>query len=555
MMRRWCFVRRSALHAPWPSVVCAAVSLALFLPASAAAQRVAGPTLVIPFDGGTDPRASWMGEGVALLLADDLNTMGGDAITRDERLRALEHLQVPVRATLTRGTVIKIGQLVGAATVVSGRLDFDDDQLAVHVEALRIDTGRVSADFAERGQLAQLLATIERTARRLLPASNVPTALVEQQHPPLPAFENFVKGLLAETPAIQVGYLEKAIAIDPRFDRARLALSAAHADTGNWDASRTAALAVPEGSGLRRRAQFAAALAELNLARYDEAFGRWQGMASQSAAPELFNNLGVVQLRRGASPQTGKATYYFNKAVELNPGSADYTFNLGYAYWQEQDYPAAVYWLREAVRRQPADADAHFVLAASLKATSAGTEADREGELARRLSAGYEESGPPPAGELVPKQLERVREYLDRPGAARTDSTMALTERREQRELAGFHLERGRRLFEKEDDRSALAELQRAIYLSPYQAEAHLLVGRLHLRAGRTREAIDALKISLWSEETPAAHVVLGEAFLQAKDPEAAAREAERALEMAPGLGDATRLLERARGGPVVSPR
>jgi tetratricopeptide (TPR) repeat protein len=510
---------------------------------------------VIPFDGGTDPRASWMGEGVALLLADDLNTMGGDAITRDERVHALERLQVPARATLTRGTVIKIGQLVGAATVVSGRLDFVGDALAVHVEAIRIDTGRVSADFAERGPLTDVLATIERTARRLLPASTVPTAVVEQQHPPLPAFENFVKGLLAETPAIQVGFLEKAIAIDSRFDRARLALSAAHAEVGNWEASRTAALAVPEASRLRPRAQFAAALAELNLERYDEAFGRWQSIAGQSPAAEVFNNLGVVQLRRRATPQTGKATYYFNKAVEFNPGSADYTFNLGYAYWQEQDYPAAVYWLREAVRRQPADADAHFVLAASLRATNAVTEADREGELARRLSAGYEEGGRPDAGESVPKRLERIREYLERPGAARADSTMVSTERREQRELAGFHLDRGRRFFEKEDDRSALTELQRAIYLSPYQAEAHLLVGRLHLRAGRTREAIDALKISLWIEETPAAHIVLGEAFLQAKDPDAAAREAERALDMAPGLGDATKLLERARGGPVASPQ
>ena len=517
-----------------------------------AAQRVAGPTLIVPFDGGSDPRASWMGEGVALLLADDLNGLGGDAITRDERIRALERLQVPARATLTRGTVIKIGQLVGAATVVTGRLDFDGDALAVHVEAIRIDTGRVTADFAERGRLTDLLATIERIARRLLPASTVPTAVVEQQHPPLSAFENFVKGLIAETPSTQVGYLEKAIALDPNFDRARLALAAAQAEVSNWEGSRSAALGVPETSRLRRRAQFAAGVAELNLERYDDAFKRWQQLATEAPAAEIFNNLGVVQLRRGANAQTGKATYFFNKAVELNNGSEDYTFNLGYAYWMEQDYPAAVYWLREAVRRQPADADAHFVLAAALKATNAPTEAERERELARRLSAGYEESEDASATDGVPQRLERVREYLERPGAARSDSVLTSTERRDQSELAAFHLDRGRRFFEREDDRSALTELQRAIYLSPYQAEAHLLLGRLHLRAGRTKEAIDALKISLWSEETPAAHVVLGEAFLQMKDLEAARKEAERALELAPGMTGAMELLTKTR---TTSPR
>ena len=536
------------------AVCCTAFLVGHLFAIPASAQRIAGPTLIVPFDGGSDPRASWMGEGVALLLADDLNGMGGDAITRDERVRALERLQVPARATLTRGTIIKIGQLVGAATVVTGRLEFDGDALAVHAAAIRIDTGRVSADFAERGPLNDLLATIERVARRLLPASTVPSAVVEQQHPPLAAFENFVKGLIAETPSTQIGFLEKAIALDPHFDRARLALAAAQAEGANWEGARTAALAVPESSRLRRRAQFAAAVAELNLQRYDDAFKRWQQMATEAAAPEVFNNLGVVQLRRGATAQAGKATYYFNKAVEMNAASADYYFNLGYAYWEEQDYPAAVYWLREAVRRQPADADAHFVLAAALKATNATTEADRERELARKLSAGYEEERAA-AAEPVPKHLERVRGYLERPGAARAESVLTSTERRDQTELAAFHLDRGRRFFQREDDRSALTELQRAIYLSPYQAEAHLLLGRLHLRAGRTREAINALKISLWSEETPAAHVALGEAYLQAKDPDAAREEAERALQLAPGLPGATELLARVRSAPAGSPQ
>src|SRR4029453_11872844 len=102
---------------------------------------------------------------------------------------ALEPLQVPAPPTLTRGTIIKIGQLVGAATVVTGRLEFDGDAMAVHAAAIRIDTGGVGAAFAERGPLNDLLATIERVARRLLPASTVPSAVVEQQHPPLAALD------------------------------------------------------------------------------------------------------------------------------------------------------------------------------------------------------------------------------------------------------------------------------------------------------------------------------------------------------------------------------
>ena len=48
-----------------------------------------------------------------------------------------------------------------------------------------------------------------------------------------------------------------------------------------------------------------------------------------------------------------------------------------------------------------------------------------------------------------------------------------------------------------------MTELRRVVYLSPYEAQAHLLIGRIHLRAGRPQEAVNALKISIWSEDTP----------------------------------------------------
>ena len=523
-----------------------AVAFVAAAPDMAQAQKVAtGRLLVAPFETGREPRASWLGEGVAVLLADDLNGLGADAIARDERVRAFDRLQVPLQATLTRGTVIKIGQLVGAATVVTGRVDLVDRTLAVHVQSLRIDTGRISLEFDERGTLEDLMAIVERAARRLVPAATATRP--DGPRPPLPAFEQYVRGLLAETPGAQVGHLEKALSLAPTFDQARLALGRAHAATGEWTKARDAVLAVSSASPYAARAQFEAAGAELGLKSYDAAFARLKTLGDQTGAPEVFNNLGVLQLRRGATAQGGRSTYFFNKAVEADPAQADYAFNLGYAYWREQDYPAAVYWLREAVRREPGDSDAHFVMGAALQATGAVTEAERERGLARRLSAAYEEQRSTAQPDTVPPDLERLRPYLDPPGARRTDSALMATEQRGQRELVTFHLDRGRRFAERESDRDALIELQRAVYLSPYQAEAHLLIGRIHLRAGRLADAVTAFKIALWSEESAAGHAALGEAYRQAKDPVAARLEAERALTLAPELPEARALLERLK--------
>jgi len=67
------------------------------------------------------------------------------------------------------------------------------------------------------------------------------------------------------------------------------------------------------------------------------------------------------------------------------------------------------------------------------------------------------------------------------------------------------------------------------------------------LRGGRLAEAIDALKISLWSEETAEAHAALAETYLAAKDAKAARAEAERALALNPGEQAARRVLDQSK--------
>jgi tetratricopeptide (TPR) repeat protein len=502
----------------------------------------------MPFENVTrNSRIFWVGEASAVLLADDLNALGSDAITREERRHAFERLQVPPAAALTDATVIRIGQLVGAAQVIVGSLELDNEILTVRARSIALEAGRVQTSAVERGAIGDLFAIFDRMARRLEP--DAPKGIAAPpQHPPLPVFEDYIKGLLADTPATAVGYLTAALKRLPAFDRARLALWDVYDEEGDHERALEAVRAVDAASPFARRARFLAALSQLNLKRYDEAFAGFKALADAQPTAAVLNDLGVVQLRRPTiTPQTGQATYYFNKAAEVDADDPDYFFNLGYAYWIAHDPPAAVYWLREAVRRNPADGDAHFVLGTALAAGGHAPEAAREKELARRLSSTYEQWEKRPGTDAVPKGLERVKSDIELPHARRMAATLATAEQRDQRELAQFYLERGRRLFEQESDREAVMELNRAVYLSPYEAEAHLLLGRIHLRNGRVREAIDALKISLWSAETPQAHVALAEAYLQAKNAASARVEAERALALDPASSDAKHLLEKIR--------
>jgi tetratricopeptide (TPR) repeat protein len=528
----------------------------LTTPGPAAAQSAVGSSrvIVMPFESTErDPRLVWLGEASAVLVSENLRTYGFAALSRDERVRAFHDLNLPVDASLSEASVIRVGQLVGASDVITGTLRLSGTDLTVDARRIRLDTGRIQQEAHERGALRDLFAVHDRVTRTLMGGASTSIPSAARDAPPLDAFEQYIKGLVAEQPSKQVKFLQAALTAYPPYDRPRLALWEIYSDQADDAKALAIVQAVPATSHVSRQARFRAALSLIALKRLDEAFTTLKALLDEQPTAPIYNSLGVVQLRRGTTtPQTGKATYYFTKASEADPDESDYFFNLGYAYWLDKDTQAAIYWLRESVRRNPADGDAHFVLGTALLAAGSQTEAAREKELARQLSSKYEEwtKRQVTTGEAVPRALERLSRDVAPHSTPRLDAALMGSAQREQRELATFHLERGRRLFEQEQNREALAELKKAVYLSPYEAEPHLLIGRIYLRTGRPREAINALRISIWSQETADAHLALGQALLQTNDRAGARTEAERALQLDPTSSKAKTLLSKIEQGP-----
>ena len=510
--------------------------------------------LVVPFENTQrEARLTWLGEASAMLLAEELNARGLSAITRDERVRAFEQLHLPVAASLSHATVIKVGQIVGASEVIAGSFRLKGDELTVEAHSIRMDVGRLQPQVSEHAPLKDFFAIYQRIAQRL--AMGAARTAPAPTPPPPGAFESYIKGLLAESAATQATFLETAVAAFPAFDQARLALWDVRYEQGDHASALAAVKPVAAGSPFAARAQLRAGISQLESKDYAAASATLTRLVDpkvlQTTTPPpahlapVLNNLGIIQLRRGASADAGSATYYLTRAADADPEAADYQFNLGYAYLLERNHKAAQYWLREAVRREVTDADAHYLLALALQAEGSGVEAAREKDLARQLSSRYEEADR--AGrdrQDVPAGLERLRTDLDPPKTVRMTQAISNSAQRGQRELAAFHLDRGRQLFEQEQDREALLELKRAIYLSPYEAAAHLLIGRIHLRGGRPADAVEALKISIWSEDSAPAHVVLAQAYLSMQNTPAARNELQKALKLDPASSEARRLLD-----------
>ena len=526
------------------------VPLAFCLSTTAAAQVPAGATIIVlPFENPTqEPRLTWMREGAAILLGETLSAAGEAVIEREQRLQAFDRLQLPASAAaLSRASTIRVGQTVGASVVISGTVAMQGDQLITRARIVRLDTGKLLPDVEARGPLSELF-TVFASLGQLVRASSSVAPAVERLPPTPQVFELYVKGLVAETPSTALAFLEQAVKAAPQFDPARLAIWDLRSEGGDHQRALDVVSAIRPESRYAREGRFRRALSLMNLKRFDDALQVLRAMQAAAPSATIANAIGVAELRRATVIQPGRATYYFSQASELDPADGDLFFNLGYAYWLDKDPKAAIYWLREAVRRDPGDGDAHFILGVALQLTGSTAEATRERELATRLSskyAGWEKSAA--GGDPVPRGLERLHEELMR-ARARVDTMITSAGQRDQESLAVFHLDAGRRAFEREADREAIQELRRALYSSPYLAEAHLLLGRLHLRGGRPTEAVEALKIALWSEETVAAHLSLAEAFLQVQDQAAARVEVDRALALDPQSAEALALKARIGG-------
>jgi Flp pilus assembly protein TadD len=544
----------TALHtaARWSCgwMICLGVILAI---GGAAAQDTPGSrVLVMPFVAQVEPGAPggsgaalWLGEAASALIVESLGTRGVGAMTRDERVTAFARLNLPMTSALTRATMIRVGELIGASEVVFGEVRLGQ-QLEVRARVIRLSTGSELTPVAHEGALADIFGVFDDVAHRiaaqtgrLRPSRPAPAPL------PLETFENFLKGLVAATPAAQQRFLETASRQAPSDPRILMALWDVYTVQGNHERALASANAVSPDAAAFRHARFAVALSMLELRRFDGAAQALTTIYNTERAAAISSLLGVVELRRGTSPGGNTPTTYFKRAVDEHPENTDYLFNLGYAHAVGGDATEALRWLREVVRFDAADGDAHRVMSALLAAAGRVAEAQRELDLARLLGGAGDD--PVAAGLVtqVPQGLERIPALADLSNAAVLRPVVGGPAQRDQEATARFHLTNARTLLAEGRDREATGELRRAIYLSPYEEEPHRLLGRIHQRAGRLVEAIEQFTVALWCRETAAGRVSLGEVLLETGDREGARREVTRALVLDPNSAEARALSGR----------
>jgi tetratricopeptide (TPR) repeat protein len=205
----------------------------------------------------------------------------------------------------------------------------------------------------------------------------------------LDAEENYVRGLMAQTPEQREKYFTQAARLDARFAHPCYGLGQIYYQRKDYRQAVEWLEKVSPEDVHYHEASFLLGLSRYESGDYPGAQKSFQTLVQIVPLSEVYNDLAASESRRNL-PQ---AVDDFRKALEGDPNDPVYHFNLGYALWKKGDFNAAADRFRAALDREPDDQMATLLLGRCLKKQGAHTGDPRDARLQglERLKTNYEE--------------------------------------------------------------------------------------------------------------------------------------------------------------------
>ena len=373
----------------------------------ASTPALAESVLILPFfNGSADQNLDWIGESLSEAVREALAAEGLITLDRDAREEAYRRLSVRRRVPLTRATVLRLGEVLDAGSVVYGRFEYTPPAaneprikgtLKIVAQILSLRKASRSPEYTELGALEELANLQTQMAWQLTRAILPDSALTQEEfHARRPkirveAVENYIRGLLASAPEARMKFLSQAVRLEPQFSQASFELGRSHFSRREWKQASEHLRRVGRHDLHYREATFLLGLCHYRTGDYKSAEAAFRSVVEHVPLNEVWNNLAAAQLRL----RQPEALDNFRKALEGDPGDPDYHFNVGLALFRRGAYDEAATSFRAVLDRTPEDAEAIALLGKSLQADR------RTGERRASSAAG---AGDPP---------ERIKESFE----------------------------------------------------------------------------------------------------------------------------------------------
>jgi tetratricopeptide (TPR) repeat protein len=484
--------------------------------------------LIVPFENlSKAPGIEWIGESFPEVLSQRMAVPGWIIGSREERQRAFDRAGLPADLHPSRATLYRIAEQLDKDYVVLGGYNFDGQMFTATAQLLDVRRARLSSGLEREGPLPQLVTVQTELAWELLRQLD-PTFPVSREtflaSAPirLDALEHYVRGVLAASAADKVTHFREALRLNPNYMEAAFGLAQAYFAQRQYGQAAAACQQIPPGHELGGEAQFLLGLSDYYLGLYAEAETAFTSLLERIPLPEVYNNLGVVEARRGNKT----ALEQFRKAADLDPQNTDYTFNVALTLYRRGDGAGSARQLRDLLAANPDDVEASSLL--EIAATAAPKTAET-----------------PKAAPKLPR--ERMRQSFDEAAFRQIALQLqAVVEQRMQHaEPAAhvrYHVERAQDLLRQGFAGEAERDAREATVLDPASSDAHLLLARALASRGDSAGARSEAQAALRLKPTADAWSLLAQLDLRDNRTQEAAAKVESALQLEPANADALAL-------------
>jgi tetratricopeptide (TPR) repeat protein len=473
--------------------------------------------LVLPFENASKaPGLDWIGESFVEVLANRMASPSLYAIARQDRVYAFDRAGLPANLHPSRATLFRIAEQMDADYIVLGSYTFDGQTFSGKAQLLDVKRLHLWPEITESGPLLKLIDIQNALAWDLLrtidPRYLTPRAQFLASSPAirLDAFENYIRGVVTTSRPEKINKFREAIRLNPLYTMAMMQLGKTYFAAREYDSAAQWFARVPKEDDQAREANFYAGLSYYYAGQYEKAATAFSFLAERFPLTEVYNNLGVVQARRGRKD----AMEFFRKAVDADPRDPDYRFNLGLTLCRGGDAANGTKELREAVALSPNDMEARTLLD-----QLAGTGGQLQNQQGRRLP------------------YERIKRNYDESSFRQLaleiqNATELRLANSDPKTHAAYHIEHGRDLLSHGFTSEAGQELREAVQLDPTSPDAHAALAQLLEATNDTASARSEAEESLRLKPSPEAFVVLAKADLRDNKLDSAVKYCDRALSL-----------------------
>jgi Tfp pilus assembly protein PilF/TolB-like protein len=499
--------------------------------------------LVMPFENHSKaPGLEWISEAFPEVLSQRMASQQMYVISREDRTYAFDHAGIPGAARPSRATTYSVAEQMDADYVVFGDYDFDGKTFTAKAQLLDMKKLRLAPMVQSSGPLTSLIDTQTDLAWQLLNQLPTPPAMTRQQFLSaskpirLDAFENYIRGVIATNRQQKTKYFREAIRLNPNYTLAILQLGRLYYDGHEYESAASWLARIPKDDANVGEANFLLGMAEFYRGNYDKAYAAFSFLAARLPLTEVYNNLGVVDARRG---RRAPSIAYFTKAVTADPSDPDYRFNLALALYKNGDNTGAAQQLREELQRRPNDGEAKNLLENINRGINAPS----------APAAGTQILGVPPGASQVHIPLERIKRNYDEASYRQLEVEIHnLTEERlarsDRKSHSTYHADRGKDMLARGSAAEAESEFREAISLDYNNAAAHAGMARAMEQTGDSFNARSEAQTSVRLQPNADAYLVLARLNLQQNQMDAASDAVRNALKLEPG-NSAAQALQR----------